>query len=67
MVPARTAEAKAALQPVPILCWVLESEDQDSVFLEPSSEVQDEGLVDPSLSLSPVESPLGQGGSRQEF
>ena len=68
VVRARTAEAEAALHLVPIPCWVSESEDQDSFFLELSSEVQDKGLVDPvdpSLSLSPVEPPLGQRGSRQ--
>ena len=30
-------------------------------------EGQEEGLEDPSLSLSSVEPPLGQGSSRQEF
>ena len=62
-VPARTAKAEAALKPVHIPFWVLESE-QDSAFLEPSSEVQDKRLVDPSLSLSPIEPSLGQGSSR---
>ena len=64
-VPARSAEVEAALQPVDIPCWASESE-QDYAF-EPSSQVQEEGLVDPSLSLSPVSPPLGQRSSRQEF
>ena len=64
-VPARSAEVEAALQPIHIQCWVMESE-QDST-LEPSMEGQEEGLEDPSLSLSSVEPPLGQGSSRQEF
>ena len=66
-VPARSAETEEALQPVPIPCWVAETEEQDSAFLEPSLEVQDMGHVDPSFSPSPVEPPLGQGGSREEF
>ena len=65
VVPARSAEVEAALQPIHIPCWVMESE-QDSA-LEPSIEGQEEGLEDSSLSLLSVEPPLGQGISRQEF
>ena len=64
-VPARSPEVEAILQPVDIPCWAMES-DPDSV-MEPSMEVQEQGLEDPSLSPTPVEPPLGQGSSRQEF
>ena len=42
VVPARSAETEEALQPVPISCWVAETEEWDSAFLELSLEVQDE-------------------------
>ena len=64
-VPARSPEVEAALQPVPINCWALESK-QDSA-IDPSIEGQDEGLEDPSLSLQSVEPPLGQESSGLEF
>ena len=63
-VPTRSAETEEALEPVPIPDWSLEAEDRDSIHLEHCSVEQDHGLVDPSLSPSPIEPPLGQRSSR---
>ena len=65
VVPARSAEVEKALQPILGLDWSQEVEDRDSSHLEHCSVEQEEGLVDPSFSPSPVE-PLSQGGSREE-
>ena len=68
VVPARSLKVEAILQPLDIPCWAAES-DPDVIVdpCLPSMEVQEQGQEDPSLSPTPVEPPLGQGNSRQEF
>ena len=65
VVPARSAEAEKALQPIPDFDWNQEVKDQDSALLEHCLEVQEEGQVDPSLPPSPSEY-LCQEDSREE-
>ena len=62
-VPARSLEVEAILQPLDIPCWAAMESDP----CLPSMEEQEQGQEDPSLSPTPVEPPLGQGNSRQEF
>ena len=64
-VSAQSPEKEATLQPVATECRASKSEQESA--MDPSMEGQDEGLEDPSLSLSSAEPPLGQGSSRQEF